>query len=277
MRLTAALGALVFALSGCAHVPQVPSGARYVALGSSYAAGTGIGGIKPDTPQRCARSPLNYATLLASRLDLMLDDQTCGGATTANILGPWGELPAQIDAVNAQTRLVTVTIGGNDVGYVMNLFAASCRAEDGFTLEGVKRPCPSLRPPTASDYARLETGLRQIAQEVARRAPQARLIFVQYVSLVPSTPCAALSLSPEGAVVTREIGQKLAEVTARAAKAEGAEVLSVNVLSYGHTPCDAQPWSVGPQPLGAAANTPWHPNAAGHAAIAASLAKLLKP
>jgi GDSL-like Lipase/Acylhydrolase family len=238
-------------LSACARIPALSSNARYVAMGSSFAAGTGINGIKPGTPPRCARSASNYATLVAGRLSLPLDDQTCSGATTAHILGAWSELPAQVEAVNADTRLVTITIGGNDVGYVMNLFAASCLANEGFMYQGVKRPCPTIRPPKAEDF------------------------FVQYVKLVPETPCAASQLSPEGALVTRDIGEQLARVTARAALAEGAEVLAADQFSRGHTLCDADKWSVGPKPGGTEAPAPWHPTAAGHAAIAAELEALV--
>ena len=40
----------------------------------------------------------------------------------AHVLAPWNELPAQIDAVTPDTRLVTITIGGNDLNYIGNLF-----------------------------------------------------------------------------------------------------------------------------------------------------------
>ncbi len=276
MRHLAAL-VLPLVLAGCAHLqPALPHNARYVAMGSSFAAGTGINGIKPGTPQRCGRSASNYATLLAGKLGLALDDQTCGGATTAHILSPWSELAPQIDAVDADTRLVTLTIGGNDVGYVMNLFAASCAADEGFTVQGIKRPCPSMRSPKADDYARLEASLRTVTQEVRRRAPQARIVFVQYVKLVPDIPCATSQLSPEGALLTREIGEQLAKVTARAAAAEGAQVLAANELSRGHTLCDADRWSVGAKPDGIEAPAPWHPTAAGHAAIAVELENMLR-
>lgn len=275
MRKLAALAA-VLALSACAHMQTgLTKGARYVAMGSSYAAGTGINGIKPGTPQRCGRSASNYATLLAGKLGLILEDQTCGGATTAHILGAWNELPAQIEAVNADTRLVTVTIGGNDVNYVGNLYAASCSGE-GFSVQGVKRPCPTLRPPTAEAYAKLEANLRAVAREVHRRAPKAQLVFVQYVKLVPDNPCAEARLSPEGALVNREIGEKLAKVTTRAAEAEGALVLAADQLSRGHTLCDADKWSVGIRMGGPEAPAPWHPTAAGHAAIAAELERMLR-
>ncbi len=275
MKFAAALIATL-ALSACAHIPAgLPSNARYVVMGSSFAAGTGINGIKPGTPQRCGRSASNYATLVAGKLGLALDDQTCGGATTAHILGPWAELPAQIEAVNIETRLVTITIGGNDVGYVMNLFAASCLPSEGFNYQGVKRPCPTMRPPKAEDYAKLEANLRAVAREVSRRAPKARLVFVQYVKLIPDTPCAAAQLLPEGALATRDIGEQLARVTVRAALAEGADVLAADLFSRGHTLCDADKWSVGPKPGGIEAPAPWHPTAAGHAAIAAELAAML--
>ena len=58
-----------------------------------------------------------------------------------------------------------------------------------------------------------------------------------------------------------------------AAEAEGAEVLAADRLSVGHTPCAKHPWSAGPQPTGPAANAPWHPNMAGHAALAEALAR----
>ena len=274
MKRLAAISA-VMALSACTHLQGgVPRNAHYVAMGSSCAAGTGINGSKPGTPQRCGRSASNYATLLADKLGLALDDQTCGGATTAHILGPWNELPAQAEAVNADTRLVTITIGGNDLGYVMNLYAATCN-EASMTVQGSRRPCPALRPPKAEDYARLEASLRAITRDLRRRAPRARVIFVQYVRLVPDSPCAEAQLSPEGALVNRDIGEQLARVTARAALAEGAEVLPVDQLSRGHTLCDAEKWSVGIRTAGPEGPAPWHPTAAGHAAIAEALQRMV--
>jgi len=266
----------VLALAGCmtASPARLPAKARYVAMGSSFAAGAGIAPLKQAAPVRCGRSEASYATLLAKRLDLALEDVTCGGATTAHILGPWSELPPQIDAVTPETRLVTITIGGNDLGHVMNLMAASCPPE-GWTHQGRTMPCPPTRIPQAADYARLEGQLRAIVQAVRVRAPQARVVFVQYVRMVPDAPCPALRLSGEGAMASRVTGEQLARVTARAAAAEGAQVLAADELSRAHTPCDAEPWSAGPVPLGPQAPTPWHPNAAGHAAIADALAEML--
>ncbi len=275
MKPCAVLAAML--LSGCAYHGAPPlTGATYVAMGSSFAAGPGLGATKPDTPARCSRSPLSYASLTADRLGMKLIDVSCGGATTAHILGPWNELPAQIDAVTADARLVTITIGGNDLGYVMNLFGASCDPAVGFTVEGRTMGCPPRRPPVAADYARLEGNLRTIVQQVAVRAPKARIVFVQYLKLVPDAPCAAVQLSPEGALISRAIGDQLARLTAKVAVEEGAEVLPVDRLSRNHTACDSDAWSVGPKPLGEGANAPWHPNRAGMAAISEALAMFLE-
>ena len=263
-------------LSGCAHAPTLPPGARYVALGSSFAAGAGIGPTRPETPARCQRTEINYAGLLAARLGLSLNDQSCGGATTAHVLNGWNELPPQVAALNADTRLVTVTIGGNDLNYVGNLFMAGCDPAKGFAVQGRTLPCTAPRAPGEADYARAEAGLRAIAAEARARAPRARLVFVQYVTLVPDAPCPAANISGDNAVLTRTIGLKLAELTARVARETGSLVLPADELSRNHTPCDAEPWAIGlPPGHDPAKGAPWHPTAAGHAGIAAALADLL--
>lgn len=125
-------GMLSLLLGGCAASGSesgraLPPKARFASLGSSFAAGAGIGPLQAGTPERCSRTTNNYATLLAARLDLNLVDASCGGATSEHVLRGWSELPPQIDALDRETRLVTITVGGNDLGYVGWLFASSCR------------------------------------------------------------------------------------------------------------------------------------------------------
>ena len=97
---------------------------RYVALGSSMAAGPGI--RPPVLGARFAgRSARNYPHLVAEKLGLDLVDVTYSGATTANVLTESQHgAPPQVDALDGSEALVTVTIGGNDVGYVPMLMAA---------------------------------------------------------------------------------------------------------------------------------------------------------
>ncbi len=50
-----------------AHAAEasIPAGLKYVALGSSFAAGPGIPSPQPGTPAACGRSTNNYASLVA--------------------------------------------------------------------------------------------------------------------------------------------------------------------------------------------------------------------
>src|SRR5262249_29760263 len=98
---------------------------RYVALGSSMASGPGIAPRADGAPWPAGRSARNYPHLVASKLGLDLVDVTYSGATTAHVLRnrQFGA-PPQVEALNGSEALVTVTIGGNDVGYVPLLMAA---------------------------------------------------------------------------------------------------------------------------------------------------------
>jgi hypothetical protein len=111
---------------------------------------------------------------------------------------------------------------------------------------------------------------------VRARAPHARIILVQYVTLAPEEDCPAATLQPQHFAAARNLARGLARTSERAAQRAGAEVLPIDQLSLGHTPCDVQPWAHGySQGYDAAQGMPWHPNAAGHAAIAAELVALL--
>lgn len=275
------LPALLLTLAGCATATEPesasPAKARYVALGSSFAAGSGFGPIKPDTPQRCGRSTENYAALLAAQMDLALTDVTCGGATTAHVLGPWNELPPQIDAVTADTTLVTVTIGGNDIGYVGYLLGEGCKQRGPIRLpDGTQMPCFDPKVPGNAEYHKLETDMRALANAVKARAPQARLVFVQYFPMVPDTLCDAVPLGADAAKAARAIGSNLARITAKVARDTGAIALPVDTIDEAHMPCGNDPWvTAHPADFKPGDAFPWHPTLAGHAAIAKALAERL--
>lgn len=269
------LAALAGALAAQARAEPPPAGAKYVAMGSSYAAGPGVTTPADAVRNRCARSADNYAHQLARKRGLTLTDVSCGGATTSNLLGPWGDLPAQLDAVDAETRLVTVTIGGNDVGYVGGLIAASCR---GLAGAGSAARCPDVRPPTEQAWLDLEARLRTVAAEVHARAPNARLVFVQYPAVLPPRgTCAATPLTAAQADASRRIALRLADVTDRVAKEGGAQVLEAQKLSAAHGACARDPWMNGfPRPGAPVKGALYHPNLEGMTAVADALDRMLK-
>ena len=250
----------------------IGAGDRYVAMGSSFAAGPGLPPETPGRADRCARSSANYAHLLARRLDLALTDVSCGGATTAHILGPWKELAPQIDAVTPDTRLVTITIGGNDVGYVGSLIKASMCAK----LDPAPAQCGQSPAPTEQAWSSLERALHAIVGGIRQRAPTARIVFVDYVTLLPRRGgCATLPFPAAQADAARAIGAHLKDLTARVAVAEGVEDLQASTLTQDHDACAKQPWVNGWTLARGATGVQFHPNAAGMAAIADALAHSL--
>ncbi|MFV3127684.1 SGNH/GDSL hydrolase family protein [Niveispirillum sp. KHB5.9] len=252
-----------------APADTLPVGAKYVALGSSYASGPGLPPYVADAPARCGRSTRNYAHLLAARRSLTLVDATCSGATTAAVLVGWNELPAQVEAVDADTRLVTVTIGGNNLRYIGNLMSQSClnlAARTG----GPTDKCVKGVELKDGDLEAAYQAMRAVADAVRRRAPSALLIFVDYSVVLPPTGiCAATPLTPKQADQGRKVADQLALVTARVASDSGALLVKASSLSAGHDACAADPWMTGyPGPPGTLA---YHLTADGMAAVARGL------
>ncbi len=254
---------------------------HYVAMGSSFAAGPGIlpGASDPGSVP-CGRSNANYAHVLASRNKLALTDVSCGGATTANILerGQFGAA-AQLDAVTADTQLVTVTIGGNDVFYTASMGGLACQNR-GKPAEKLQPYCiPPSDEKIEAGFAGLDQHLREIAAEVRKRAPAARVIFVDYLSILPPEgTCTRLALTAAETGRLRAMATRLDKTIAGAAKAERADYLAVSTLSRGHDACSEDPWTNGfsiPTADGKFEAIPFHPNARGMDAIATSLGRLL--
>src|SRR6201986_2745591 len=124
---------------------------EYVALGSSFASGPGITTRLPGSSYPCGRSVDNYAHQLARKEHLSLVDMTCNGAPSENFrrAGNFFQ-PRQIEAVGPDTKLVTVTIGGNDVDYMRNMIALHCSRSPG-DVSGWQRVLGLCKPVSPSD------------------------------------------------------------------------------------------------------------------------------
>jgi lysophospholipase L1-like esterase len=254
---------------------ESPGGAqRYVALGSSMAAGPGIRPRAAGSPLAAGRSARNYPHLAAEQLGLDLVDVTYSGATTANVLRErQHSAPPQIDALNGSEDLVTVTIGGNDVGYVPLLFAA--------TLPAVLRAVPvlgdrlrELQNPAAREEALNQVGasLREVGQALRERSPRARIMFVDYLTLLPPHGTSAPPLPDDVADLGRYVAKQLAQQTFEAAQATGCDVVQAAQVSRDHHAWSVDPWTVGAGSLLPWRPKPFHPNAAGMRAVAGLIA-----
>ena len=270
----------ISALTACVQIPEpapsMPGGAKYVAMGSSFAAGPGIPDYYEATPAPCYRSTQNYAHQLAARLSLNLTDVSCSGATTAHLTGPRGAIPPQLDALMPDTRLVTVTIGGNDLGYIGGLTNASCA---GLMAEtGLEDDCaPMIAPPAEKAYADLAARMDAVAKEIRRRAPQAQLVFVDYLAVLPEAgSCPATPLDAIQADGARYTARRLAEITRTVAAQNSASVITASEFSKGHDACSEAPWMNGyPRPGAPVAGALYHPTVKGMTAIADALEQLL--
>ena len=234
------------------------------------AAGPGIRPRAAGSPIAAGRSARNYPHLAAERLGLDLVDITYSGATTANVLRErQHSAPPQIDTLDGSEELVTVTIGGNDVGYVPLLFAA--------TLPTMLRAVPVLGErlrefldPAARGAALDQVGasLREVGQALRVRSPRARIMFVDYLTLLPPVGTPAPPLSDAVADLGRLVATRLAQETVDAAQATGCEVIHAADASRDHHAWSADPWTIGAGSLLPWRPKPFHPNAAGMRAVA---------
>ena len=77
--------AAVAAASVVAAVPssQAAPALKYVALGDSYSAASGVLPVDPNAPVNCLRSTRNYPKVIAGTIGANLKDVTCGAAETS--------------------------------------------------------------------------------------------------------------------------------------------------------------------------------------------------
>ena len=255
----------------------IPRGSRYVAMGSSYAAGPGLPSRVPGSPRRSGRSTGNYAHLLARALGLDLHDVTFSGATTGDLLRPSAAgQPAQLAAVTPDTALVTITAGGNDVGYVPRLTLASLpwpvRA-----LPRLTRQVAGFGDDEATDgrFAQLRANLAEIAVSLRDRAPACRVLIVDYLTILP--PEGQDPNPPPPAEIARwgrATAARLAATTREAAYAAGWDYLAASAASADHHAWSKEPWTRHFH-YSLRGGAPYHPNAPGMAAIADLAAAIL--
>jgi len=252
------------------------SGPSYVALGDSYTSGPLIP-HQTGNPAGCLRSTHNYPSLVAAALGaLSFTDASCAGATTVDmaaqqpVLG--GANPPELDALSTSTNLVTLGVGGNDIGFASII--TTCSGLSYSRPSG--SPCENLY--TAGGTDQLAEMISATGPKVAavlaaihQRAPQARVLLVGYPDILPNDGQGCWPVVPiaRGDVpYLRGVELKLNAMLAAEAVANNANYVDTYGDSVGHDFC--QPtgvkWVEGLVPTSPAA--PVHPNALGEQAMA---------
>ena len=231
-----------------------------MALGSSIASGFGIS-VQSTS---CGRSSRDYAQLVAAKYRLTLTDVTCGAATIPNVVDTaQGANPPQLQSVTPDTKLVTVSVGGNDIGY--NGTAVVC---------GDPATVCTAPASVQANLAALPTALTSMIDKVHAAAPSAIIVFVTYPREVPDGNCPALGFTDEEAAIVRSMGAELESVFVKVVKAEDVVFVDPYVAPGDHTGCAApdQRWTAGHV---ADDGFAYHPTALGHEVMAKMIADAL--
>jgi lysophospholipase L1-like esterase len=261
----------------------VTSYTQMVALGSSFAAGPGV---EPLADRKAARSARNYAHLVAEVLGADLVDATVSGATTKTILEQPQRLglrkfAPQIESLHPNADLVTVTAGGNDLGYIGGMLGRailnvlSRRRLIGPITSRVRTARPLVDvPPERSEAA--TAGLVSIVEAVRRTAPEARCILVDYLPVITehTVPGDGVPFDTVEIAHFRRVADVLAGVYREAGDRSGAEVLHSAEYDITHGAGSDDPWVFGLRPFRELGSS-FHPTPAGMRAVADLLIGLL--
>ncbi|WP_030864756.1 SGNH/GDSL hydrolase family protein [Streptomyces sp. NRRL S-37] len=266
----ALVGALTLGLTG--STAHASASLDYVALGDSYSAGSGVLPVDP-TDLLCLRSTANYPHVIAGRTGARLKDVTCGAAQTKDFTtSQYPGVGPQVNALDAGTDLVTLTIGGNDNGTFINAITACGTA--GVLSGGKGSPCKDRHGTSFTDqidantYPALKTALRA----VRAKAPDARVAVLGYPWITPAEadPSCFVKLPVAAGDVPylRGIQAHLNAVVERASEETGAVFVDFSRISEGHDACKpgGTRW-IEPLLFGSSL-VPVHPNALGERRMA---------
>ena len=206
------------------------SGVRYVALGDSYSSGLGAGSYIPSSGG-CARSTRAYSALWAgANQPLSYISAACAGATTADVLS------RQLSALSGSTTLVSITIGGNDVGF--SSVMETC------VLRSTSTCVAAINAAEGEVSSELPGELDRVLAAITAHAPGARVVVLGYphlYDLARSATCIGLSTTDR-----TDLNQAadLLDGQIQAAAARHGDVFAdVRAAFAGHENCDgASSW-----------------------------------
>ncbi len=266
-RLTLAAGLAVLlaaALAGPA------SASRYVAMGDSYSAGTGLPESDFDIDATCHRSSKAYGPLIKDALGAgnSFRFSACTGARTYHITGtaqhpddpatPEPDYPPQADTLGPDTLDATISIGGNDAGFGDVLLQCgypmvSCDGDIDTAQSYITNTLPGV--------------LDGVYNRIRLRAPNARVGVLGYPRLFPADgdDCSAATFFSSGEIARlNQTADMLADTVRSRARAHGFTFVDSRPAFLGHAWCENE-WING---LSNPTHKSYHPNAAGYQGFA---------
>jgi lysophospholipase L1-like esterase len=236
----------------------------YVAMGDSYSSGEGakqyIKGSNFDdrndlwpfnddqeAHNRCRRSENAYSQVITNRFDFTGGSTfvACSGATVSDLTDPnssnTGEQP-QLDALNKDTSLATISIGGNDLGFAEIVQACIVNGAGG--LPGVSKCQDKYEPQMSGRLADLKKKLSVQYQAMKDKAPNARIIIMGYPHLFVDNPGDSFGnlLFKEDQIWMNEKGTQLNAMLKATAEEAGVEFVDPSFAFKGHELGSKDPW-----------------------------------
>ncbi|MGI5240589.1 SGNH/GDSL hydrolase family protein [Dactylosporangium sp. CA-139066] len=247
--LTLSMAAALTAVLAAAAPASAAAADRYVALGDSYASGVGADGYTSESGS-CQRSVNAYPALYNARdKPASYRSVACSGATTADVINN------QLSALSSSVTLVSVTVGGNDVGFT-SIMTTCVLSGEADCIAAVNAAETKVRNELPAKLASVYSGIRS-------RAPSARVVVVGYpVFYQLGTVCIGLSANSRAKI--DEGINLLDDVTKAAATRAGNGFADVRDIFVGHQLCSyGEKWlhALNYASLGVS----YHPTAAGQA------------
>lgn len=222
---TVVAAGLVAAITGTGIPARAASAVNYVALGDSYSSGVGAGSESGS----CDQSPNAYPALWAAKNSpASFKFAACSGATTTDVID------SQLSSLSSSTTLVSVTIGGNNVGFssIMETcvleFTSSCERAVSAAEEYANTTLPG----------QLDTMLADIRKD----APNATIIVLDYPEFYDLDVWFCLGLSTADHEALDNGISDLDGVIQTAAKDNHDTFADVRAQFYGHELCDGAGW-----------------------------------
>jgi lysophospholipase L1-like esterase len=267
------------ALAGGTRAVRAPSvlAGPFVALGDSYASGNLIPASPVGSPAGCLRSSHNYSADAAAALHVSrYIDATCTGAKLANMTAPesvpFGTDPPQLNALAANDSVVTITMGGNDIGFASILVTCG--------LLSVTNPWgnPCQRHYTSGGTDRIAAAIKAEApkigaslQDIRARAPHARVLLVGYPDVLPNAGHGCFPVVPfaHGDVpYLRGLEIGLNRMLANEAAADNVTFVDTYTATVGHDACSPEDVRDVEGLIPASLAYPFHPNRRGQLVMA---------
>ncbi|WP_432824717.1 SGNH/GDSL hydrolase family protein [Dactylosporangium sp. CA-092794] len=195
---------------------------RYIALGDSYASGVGADSYTSESGS-CQRSNNAYPVLYNANVHpASYRSVACSGATTADVVN------SQLAALSSSTTLVSVTIGGNDIGF-SSIMTTCVLLGESDCVAAVQTAENKVRNELPAKLAAVYNGIRS-------RSPSARVVVVGYpVFYQLGTVCIGLSANSRAKL--DEGINLLDDTTKTAATAAGFKFADVRSIFVGHQLC----------------------------------------